>query len=68
MCAAHFEKAQSHSLSDAFFNAYHDELTEIYIFSNILHPRPHLYQKKLQERPKPQNVKIISNGVLRDAK
>ena len=29
-------------LSDAFFNADHDELIEIYIFSRNCHPRPHL--------------------------
>ena len=41
-----FENTRSHSLSDAFLDAYHDELIEILIFSKKWHPSLHMCSKK----------------------
>ena len=57
-----FENAWSHAPSDAFFNADHDELIKIYIFSKKLGPPPTFVVKLEHGRQKNLNVKIVTNG------
>ena len=62
------ENARSHPLSDAFLDAHHDEVIEMYIFLKKIDSPPAFVVKWYHGRPKNQNVKIMSNGVQRVAK
>ena len=53
--------------ADAFFNADHDELNEIYTFQKKT-PSPPIYGQMITWEVKNQNVESISNWVLRVAK
>ena len=55
-------------LSDAVFNADHDKIIKIYIFSKNWGPRLHFGSNNNIGSQKFQKVKMITIGVLRDPK
>ena len=68
-CLHNFLKMPSLTrLSDAVFNADHDKIIKIYIFSKNWGPRLHFGSNNNIGGQKFQKVKMITTGVLRDAK